>query len=70
MMGSVMMGSVMMPLMEFSVNNPLIVVDNPLIVVDNPLTEIAVISAISIGIGAILVIGGYSIYTRPESAGK
>jgi hypothetical protein len=33
-------------------------------------TAIAVISAIAIGIGAILIIGGYLIYRKPESAGK
>jgi len=33
-------------------------------------TAIAVISAIAIGTGAILIIGGYLIYRKPESAGK
>ena len=33
-------------------------------------TGIAVISAISIGTGVILIIGGYLIYRKPESAGK
>lgn len=33
-------------------------------------TSIAVISAISIGIGVILIIGGYLIYKKPESSGK
>jgi hypothetical protein len=33
-------------------------------------TGIAVISAISIGTGAILIVGGYLIYRKPESAGK
>ncbi len=33
-------------------------------------TAIPVISAISIGIGAVLIVGGYLIYRRPESAGK
>jgi hypothetical protein len=31
-------------------------------------TSIATISAISIGIGIILIIGGYFIYKKPESA--
>jgi hypothetical protein len=33
-------------------------------------TAIAVISAISIGIGVILIIGGYLIYRKSESASK
>ena len=33
-------------------------------------TVIAVISAIAIGTGVILIIGGYLIYRKPESAGK
>jgi Family of unknown function (DUF6114) len=33
-------------------------------------TSIAAISAISIGIGVILIIGGYFIYRKPETAGK
>jgi uncharacterized protein DUF6114 len=32
-------------------------------------TSMAAISAISIGIGAILIVGGYLIYRKPESAG-
>jgi uncharacterized protein DUF6114 len=32
-------------------------------------TSMAAISAISIGIGAILIVGGYLIYRKPENAG-
>jgi hypothetical protein len=33
-------------------------------------TTIAVVSVISIGTGVVLIIGGYSIYGKPNSAGK
>lgn len=33
-------------------------------------TAIAVISVISIGVGAILISGGYLIYRKPETAGR
>lgn len=33
-------------------------------------TAIAIIPIISIGTGVILIIGGYSIYRKPESAGR
>ena len=33
-------------------------------------TGMAAISVISIGIGVILTVGGYLIYTNPEGAGK
>src|SRR5919204_3974398 len=33
-------------------------------------TGMAAISVISIGIGVILTVGGYLIYTNPEDAGK
>jgi Family of unknown function (DUF6114) len=33
-------------------------------------TTMAVVSVISIGTGVVLIIGGYSIYGKPETAGK
>jgi len=33
-------------------------------------STVAVVSVISIGTGVVLIIGGYSIYGKPESAGK
>jgi hypothetical protein len=33
-------------------------------------TTMAVVSVISTGTGVVLIIGGYSIYGKPESAGK
>lgn len=33
-------------------------------------TTMAVVSVISIGTGVVLIIGGYSIYGKPESTGK